>query len=47
MNVPWKRVHLRDRDPDNDPDCYLDCDPDNSAPCKQSQNRSYEKSPST
>ena len=35
MNDPCKRVHLLDRDPDNNLDRYLDCDPDNFAPCQR------------
>ena len=34
MNVLCKRVYLLDSDPGNNPDCKLDCDPDNFAPCK-------------
>ena len=28
MNVPCKRVHILDRDPENDPVCDIDRDPD-------------------
>ena len=34
MNVRSERVHLLDRDPDNDPHSNLDCDPDNYVLCK-------------
>ena len=43
MNVLCKRVHLLDRDPDNNPDHDLNSNPDNFALCKQG-NRSKEPS---
>ena len=35
MKIPYKWVNLLDCDPDNDPYCDLDLDPDNCAPCKR------------
>ena len=43
MNVPCKRMHLLDCDPDKDPDHNLDFYPDNFAPRKQGIGQDIDK----
>ena len=41
MNVPCKRMHLLDLDPDNDPDSYPDRNPNNFVLCKRGINFNF------